>query len=146
MVDLFIFSQITFDSRNSPLGLLAQSTTPPENTSRQEAVDRAISRAPAAGSALGLIGNSMDCTFCKETCVLEATTIQGQHWWYWLREGRNGGTQLGWTHWDRDKMAVIFHTTFSNLFSWMKIYESRLRFHWNLFLGVSLTIFHDWFR
>ena len=24
-------------------------------------------------------------------------------------------------HWDRDKMAAIFQTTFSNAFSWMKI-------------------------
>ena len=45
------------------------------------------------------------------------------------------------THWGRDKMAAIFQTTFSNGFSWMKIYEFRLTFHWSLFLGVQLTIF-----
>ena len=33
------------------------------------------------------------------------------------------------THWGRNKMAAIFHTTFSNSFSLMKIYELRLRFH-----------------
>ena len=28
------------------------------------------------------------------------------------------------THWGRDKMAAIFQATFSNAFSWMKIYEN----------------------
>ena len=32
------------------------------------------------------------------------------------------------THWGRDKMDDIFQTTFSNAFSWMKIYEFRLSF------------------
>ena len=39
------------------------------------------------------------------------------------------------THWGRDKMAAIFLTTFWNVFSWMKMYEFRLRFHWNVFIG-----------
>ena len=43
-------------------------------------------------------------------------------------------------------MAAIFQTKFSNGFSWMKIYEFRLTFHWSLFLGVQLTIFQHWFR
>ena len=50
------------------------------------------------------------------------------------------------THWGRGKMAAIFQTTFSNAFSWMKMYEFRLRFHWSLFLRFELTIFHHWFR
>ena len=51
------------------------------------------------------------------------------------------------THWDRDKMAANFQTTCSNAFSWMKMYEFRLRFHWSLFLrGVQSTIFHLWFK
>ena len=50
------------------------------------------------------------------------------------------------THWGRDKMAAIFRATFSNAFSWMKIYEFRLRFHWSLFTRVQLTIFQHWFR
>ena len=45
------------------------------------------------------------------------------------------------THRGRDKTAVIFQTTFSNAFCWMKIYEFRLRFHWSLFLMTQLTIF-----
>ena len=53
------------------------------------------------------------------------------------------GTELCWG-WD--KMAAIFQKTFSNTFSWMKIYEFQLRFHWSLFLRVKLTIFKHWFR
>ena len=50
------------------------------------------------------------------------------------------------THWGRDKMAAIFQTIFSNAFSWMKMHELWLRFHWSLFLRVKLTIFQHWFR
>ena len=50
------------------------------------------------------------------------------------------------THCGRDKMAAIFQTTFSNAFSWMKMFEFRLRFHWSLFPMVWLTIFQHWFR
>ena len=38
------------------------------------------------------------------------------------------------THWGRDKMAAISQTTLSNAFSWKKILEFRLKFHWSLFL------------
>ena len=48
------------------------------------------------------------------------------------------------THWGRDKMDTIFQT-FSNIFSWMKIYKFQIRFHWSLFPTVQLTIFQDWF-
>ena len=47
------------------------------------------------------------------------------------------------THWGWDKMAAIFQKTFSNAFSWMKMNELRLRFHWNLFPRVELTIFQE---
>ena len=50
------------------------------------------------------------------------------------------------THWSRDKMAAFSQTTLSNAFSWMKILEFRLKFHWSLFLRVQLTIFQHWFR
>ena len=36
-------------------------------------------------------------------------------------------------------MAAILQTLFSNAFSWMKMYEFRLRFHWSLFLKLELT-------
>ena len=45
------------------------------------------------------------------------------------------------THWSRDKIAAIFQTTFSNAFSWKKMYQFRLGFHRSLFPGVQLTIF-----
>ena len=43
-------------------------------------------------------------------------------------------------------MAVIFPTTFSHAFSWMKMCTYRLRFHWSLLPVVQLTIFQYWFR
>ena len=50
------------------------------------------------------------------------------------------------THWGRDKMATVSQTTLSNAFSWMKMLEFLLRFHWSLFLWIQLTIFQHWFR
>ena len=50
------------------------------------------------------------------------------------------------THWGRDKMAAFSQTTLSNAFSWIKMFEFRLRFHWILFPGIQLTIFQHWFR
>ena len=37
-------------------------------------------------------------------------------------------------------------TTFSNAFSWMKMFEFRLKFHWSLFPRVQLKVFQQWFR
>ena len=53
---------------------------------------------------------------------------------------------LNSTHWGRDKMVTNFQTTFSNAFSWMKMFKFRLRFHWSLFPRVQLAIFQHWFR
>ena len=50
------------------------------------------------------------------------------------------------THCGRDKMDAISQTTFSNAFSWMKMFEYRLKFHWSLFLRVQLTMSQHWFR
>ena len=50
------------------------------------------------------------------------------------------------THWGRDKMAAISQTTHSNAFSWTKMLEFRLKFHWSLFPRDQLTIFQHWFR
>ena len=50
------------------------------------------------------------------------------------------------THWGRGIMAAIFQMTFSNAFSWLKMFEFWLQFHWNLFLRVQLTIFQHCFR
>ena len=50
------------------------------------------------------------------------------------------------THWGRDKMDAISQTTFWSAFSWMKMFEFRLKFHWSLFLRVQLTKIQHWFR
>ena len=50
------------------------------------------------------------------------------------------------TLWGRDKMPAISQMTFSNAFSWMKMYQFWLRFHWNSFPRVRLTIYQYWFR
>ena len=44
------------------------------------------------------------------------------------------------THWGRDKMDAISQTTFSSAFSWMKMFEYRLKLHWSLFLRVQLCV------
>ena len=65
-----------------------------------------------------------------------------------LPQGQGGGgrEQGQLTLLPLDKMAVISQTTSLNIFSWMKMYEFRLKFHWSLFLRVQLTIFQHWFR
>ena len=50
------------------------------------------------------------------------------------------------TSWGRGKMTAVSQTTLSNAFSWVKMLEFRLRFHWSLFLRVQLTIIQHWFR
>ena len=43
-------------------------------------------------------------------------------------------------------MDAISQTTFWATFSWMKIFEFRLKFHWSLLLRVQLAIFQHWLR
>ena len=50
------------------------------------------------------------------------------------------------THLPMDIMAAISQTILLDAFSWMKMYEFRLRFHWILFLRVQSTIFPNWFK
>ena len=58
--------------------------------------------------------------------------------------GRNMSIYLWYlivlTHWGWDKKATIFQTTFSNAFSWMKMYKIRLRFHRSLCPRVQLDM------
>ena len=42
------------------------------------------------------------------------------------------------THWGRDKLVDISQTTFSNVFSSIKMLEFRLKFLWSLFLKVPI--------
>ena len=57
----------------------------------------------------------------------------------WLHQWPVSHLEL--THWSRDKMTAIFQETFSDGFSWMKMYEFWLKFHWSLFLRVQITLF-----
>ena len=50
------------------------------------------------------------------------------------------------THWGRGEMDAISQKTFSNAFSWMKMYDFRLRSHWSLFPRFESIIFQHWFR
>ena len=50
------------------------------------------------------------------------------------------------THWGWDKMAAVLEMTFSNAFTWMKLFKLRLIFHCNLFLMVKLIIFQHRLR
>ena len=47
------------------------------------------------------------------------------------------GFLIALTHWGRDKIDAISQTTISNTFSWMKMLECRLKFHWSVFLRVG---------
>ena len=41
------------------------------------------------------------------------------------------------THWGQGKMDTISQTIFSNAFSWMKMFQLRLKFHWCYFQGSN---------
>ena len=62
----------------------------------------------------------------------------------WFRMHNSASVVL--THWGRDKMDAISQTTSSSPFSWMKMFEFRLKSQWSLFLRVQLTRFQNWFR
>ena len=55
-------------------------------------------------------------------------------------------SDLPLTHWGQDKMDAILQMIFSSAFSWIKMFEFWLKFHWSLFLRVQLTLFQHWFR
>ena len=74
--------------------------------------------------------------------------------WHWVSIDK-GTTSIVWKaaekvaitvlprpliHRGRDKMADIFPTTFSNVFSSVKMFEFRLEFNWNLFLSFQAII------
>ena len=41
------------------------------------------------------------------------------------------------THWNRDKICAVLQKTFSDAFSWMKMFEFWLKFNWNVFQRVQ---------
>ena len=65
-------------------------------------------------------------------------------WWLGSLTHKSPGIN-GLTHWGRDKMAAISQTTLSSAFSWEKMSEFQLKFHWTLFPRVQLTTFQHCF-
>ena len=61
-----------------------------------------------------------------------------------LKPEQSEQTFVNTTHWGRDKMNNILLTT--HVFSSMKTFQFRSKFHWSLFLRVQSTIFQHWFR
>ena len=55
-------------------------------------------------------------------------------------------TKYSSPHWYLNKMATILQTTFSNVFSWRKMFVFWLKFHCSLFLLVQQIISQNWFR
>ena len=102
------------------------------------------------------IGNPLTRTMSSKRLVCSSHSSRIFHknmsepsWSVWLDHWHllSAGTAMSpSTHWGPDKMAAISQTTLSITFSWMKMLELRLNFHWSLFLRVQLTIFQHWFR
>ena len=65
------------------------------------------------------------------------TPWMGTPWSAWMGTYR----MISLKHWGWDNIATISQTTFSNSFSWKKMYEFYQRFH----LSFFLTIFRHWF-
>ena len=65
------------------------------------------------------------------------------HWSVWNSRITLCDTLLGFclTHWGWDKITTISHTSFSNAYSWIKMFEFQLKFHWSLFPRAQLTQF-----
>ena len=107
-----------------------------------------------------MVDSTLTCIECASVqyliicmCMNIYVYMCGHDTMYWLiRNGllgmNNGNLELYnlWivmvlTHWGLDKMAAISQTTVSNSFSWMKIYEFRIKFHCSSFLWVQQTLF-----
>ena len=71
----------------------------------------------------------------NENVILPEPISPKSHETIWSHQGNT------LTHCGPDKMAAIFHATFSNIFSWIKLYKFRIWFHWSLFLRVKFTKF-----
>ena len=70
----------------------------------------------------------MTCDKILQTCVLRRSACSIQE-----------AALEGLTHWGRDKIDAISQKTFSDAFSWMKIYWFRIEFHWSLFSGFPIS-------
>ena len=63
-----------------------------------------------------------------------------------LLDGSIQTFQILLTCWGQDKMLAIFQMTFSDAFSWIKMYEFGLRFHRIFFLRVEWITLQHWLR
>ena len=86
---------------------------------------------------------------CRSWQTTISKTLAGKGYWrlYWnsIELSRRYIFNV-LTHWGRDEVDAILQTTVSDTISWMKIFEFRLNFHWNLLPRVQFTIFQHWFR
>ena len=55
-----------------------------------------------------------------QVILQQINLVEGQYWLHFRFQML--------THWGRDKMAAVSQTMFSNAFSWMKMFEFRLKF------------------
>ena len=120
-----------------------------------------VSAAPTTSSFLTEHLTSMDCTkdnckarqetfkfwdlcvsYIRDLMILYQNHAQGLHFVVFCC----GLVSMNFNTLRPRQMDAIFQTTFSNTFSWMKMNEFRLKFHWSLFPRVKLTTFHHWFR
>ena len=62
--------------------------------------------------------------------IIAGPFARGIHLWSFIQEWSKTSWHhhLPLIHWGRDTMDAFWQTTFSNAFSWMKIYEFRLKF------------------
>ena len=80
--------------------------------------------------------------FCKDNKYFRH--YKKKPWYYLFANGPrcsydHYATTVGLTNWNRDKMAAIFQTTFSNSYFSMKVYEFRLWFDWLKFVPKILN-------
>ena len=96
---------------------------------------------------LSLTCELQDCEYCEGNlpCYTRISTLSTKSTvWLWVS---SSVLSLNWVNTLRLRQnGSISQMTDSIAFSWMKIYEFRLKFHWSLFLRFQLTIFQHWFK
>ena len=110
-------------------------------------------------SCIFLNENAFENVVCEMAAILSwPQCVNGEYWknrslgrehcvcWWPCTISCSSNSFDSLIHCGQHEMDAIFWMPFSNAFSWMKIYEFQLRFHWSLFLTVQLTIFQLWFR
>ena len=93
-------------------------------------IHRSPVNSPHSGQWRGALMFSLICALNKRL------SKQSWGWWFetrslslWRHRNVSSLCNLTLTNWGRDKMAAVSQTTFSKTFSWMKMYEFRLKIH-----------------